>query len=334
MHDDPLHRELLSQAMTTAHMARRRTSPNPWVGCVISTLDGHRFEGATEPPGGRHAERVALDAAAAAGVDVHGATVAVTLEPCSHHGRTPPCADALVEAGVGTVVIGVLDPDPRVSGHGAELLRQAGMDVVVGVCADEVEHQLAPYLHHRRTGRPLVVVKLATTLDGRLAAADGTSKWITGAPARTAVHELRADSDAILVGAGTVRSDDPELTTRLVEGPSPRRIVLGSAPPAAKVQPCTEWHGSIGVLLQYLGNEGVLQLLVEGGPTVVSRFHSEGLVDRYVFHLAPALMGDGDGAFSTVHTPTIADLWRGRTLGVRQLGDDVEIVVAAERNAR
>lgn len=317
----------LQQAIEVAATARLRTSPNPWVGCVLVTADGRSFTGATEPPGGRHAERVALDAAAAAGADAIGATAYVTLEPCSHHGRTPPCADALVQAGVARVVLALTDPDPKVAGRGIERLRAAGIEVRTGVHEAVAAVQLAPYLHHRRTGRPFVVLKLATTLDGRIAAADGTSQWITGVEARTAAHRLRAESDAILVGAGTVRTDDPTLTTRLVEGPSPRRVVLGRAPQDAKVHPCLEWQGELPDLLDRLGSEGVLQAMVEGGARVAGAFHTAGLVDRYVLHLAPALMGDGDGALHGVTTSTISDLWRGRIVSLRQLGDDIEVVL-------
>src|SRR5205085_3253821 len=175
---------------------------------------------------------------AAAGEAARGATLYCTLEPCSHVGRTGPCADAIVAAGVSRVVVGVVDPDPQVSGRGLARLRQAGVEVSVGAEADAVEDQLAPYLKHRRTGRPWVVLKLAATLDGRTAAPDGSSQWITGEPARADAHRLRAESDAVLVGAGTVRADDPSLTVRLAEGTDPRRVVLGhNTPPTAKVEP-------------------------------------------------------------------------------------------------
>jgi diaminohydroxyphosphoribosylaminopyrimidine deaminase/5-amino-6-(5-phosphoribosylamino)uracil reductase len=325
--------ELMRRALELGGAVRRRTSPNPWVGCVIVCTDGQVFEGATEPPGGRHAERMALEAAVAHGADVRGATVVCTLEPCSHQGRTPPCADALIEAGVGRVVTALLDPDQRVRGRGVLAMRNAGIDVVVGTSEDEAEQQLAPYLHHRRTGRPFVVLKLAATLDGRVAAADGTSQWITGPDALRAGHQLRADSDAILVGAGTVRTDDPSLTTRLVEGPSPRRVVLGHAPPEAQVHPCLEWDGPIDDLLTHLGDEGVLQLLVEGGARVAASFHQARLVDRYVFFLAPALMGGNDG-MALLHgdtTPTISQLWRGTVTSLRRVGADIEVIVEPQR---
>lgn len=322
---------LMQRALAVAATARRRSSPNPWVGCAIATADGQIVEGATEPPGRRHAERVALDAAADAGIDVRGATLATTLEPCSHTGRTAPCADAIIAAGIAHVAVALTDPDHHVNGRGIERLRAAGVQVTTDVCADEATEQLRPYLHHRRTGRPFVVLKLATTLDGSIAAHDGSSRWITGDDARRAVHDLRADSDAILVGAGTVRADDPELTVRHVVGPSPRRVVLGAAPAGARVHPCLEWNGDLTELLDHLGSDGVVQLLVEGGPKVAGSFHSAGLIDRYVLHLAPALMGDGPRAIAGVTTPTIDRLWRGRTVSVRQLGNDLEVVLEPER---
>ena len=258
------------KAIEAASLVRLRTSPNPWVGCVIVTVDGQVFVGATEAPGGRHAEVVALDAARAARADTQGATAFTTLEPCSHYGRTGPCTEVLISAGVSRVVSAITDPDQLVGGQGFVALRSAGVTVDIGLCADLVTEQLRPYLHHRITGRPFVILKLASTLDGRTAAADGTSQWITGEPARKAAHQLRAESDAIVVGSGTVRRDNPTLTTRLVEGPSPRRIVLGHAPEQANVQPCLEWDKSLSELLETLGNDGVLQLMVEGGATVAS----------------------------------------------------------------
>ncbi len=319
----------MSRAIQVAASVRLRTSPNPWVGCVIVTSAGDAHEGATEPPGGRHAEIVALHAAGAAGADVRGATLYTTLEPCSHHGRTGPCAEAIVAAGVSRVVSAIEDPDLQVAGRGHATLRDAGIDVVVGPNADEVIEQLRPYLHHRRTNRPFVLLKLAATVDGRTAAADGTSQWITSPEARRRVHLIRAESDAICVGAGTVRIDDPALTVRHVDGRDPRRIVLGRAPVDAKVHPCDEWHGSLPDLLDKLGSEGVLQLMVEGGASVANDFHRQGLVDRYVVHLAPALMGGDDGRalFAGPGSPTISGVWRGEFRAVHRLGPDLEIIL-------
>jgi len=321
--------DYMMKAIEAASLVRLRTSPNPWVGCVIVTVDGQVFVGATEAPGGRHAEVVALDAARAARADTKGATVFATLEPCSHHGRTGPCTEVLISAGVSRVVSAITDPDQLVGGQGFVALRSAGVTVDVGLCADLVNEQLRPYLHHRITGRPFVILKLASTLDGRTAAADGTSQWITGEPARKAAHQLRAESDAIVVGSGTVRRDNPTLTTRLVEGPSPRRIVLGHAPEQANVHPCLEWDKSLSELLDTLGNDGVLQLMVEGGATVASSFHQQNLVDRYVLYVAPAFMGGNEGAplFNGESAPSMQQLWRGTLRNVRQLESDIEVTI-------
>jgi diaminohydroxyphosphoribosylaminopyrimidine deaminase/5-amino-6-(5-phosphoribosylamino)uracil reductase len=322
---------LMEQAITAARVARPRSSPNPWVGAALLGPDGALFLGATEPPGGRHAEIVALDAAGRA---AQGATLATTLEPCAHHGRTGPCADALVDAGVARVLVGVEDPDSNVAGRGVERLRAAGIDVTVGVRAAQVADQLAPYLHHRRTGRPYVVLKLAATLDGRTAAPDGTSQWITGPAARADGHRLRAESDAIVVGAGTVRADDPALTVRHAPGRSPRRVVLGQAPEGARVHPCLEWSGPVGPLLERLGSEGVVQVLVEGGATVARRLLADDLVDRLVCYLAPAVFG-GDDALGMFHGPgarTLGALRRGRLVEVHLLDGDLRVVVDLRNN--
>ena len=321
--------DYMMKAIEAASLVRLRTSPNPWVGCVIVTVDGQVFVGATEAPGGRHAEVVALDAANAARADTKGATVFTTLEPCSHRGRTGPCTEVLIAAGVSRVVSAITDPDQLVGGQGFAALRSAGVTVDIGLCTDLVTEQLRPYLHHRITGRPFVILKLASTLDGRTAAVDGTSQWITGEPARKAAHQLRAESDAIVVGSGTVRRDNPTLTTRLVDGPSPRRIVLGHAPEQANVHPCLEWDKSLCELLDTLGNDGVLQLMVEGGATVASSFHQQNLVDRYVLYVAPAFMGGNEGAplFNGESAPSMQQLWRGTLRNVRQLGSDIEITI-------
>jgi diaminohydroxyphosphoribosylaminopyrimidine deaminase/5-amino-6-(5-phosphoribosylamino)uracil reductase len=302
---------------------RGATSPNPWVGAAVVTGD-EVFEGVTQPPGGPHAEIVALSAA---GPRARGATLVTTLEPCSHRGRTGPCADAIVAAGIARVVVGIEDPDALVSGRGLARLRQAGVAVTVGVEADLVRSGLAAYVKHRTTGRPLVVLKLAMTLDGRTAAPDGSSRWITGAEARADAHRLRAESDAVLVGAGTVRADDPSLTVRHVAGRDPIRVVLGRAPAGARVHPALELTGDLGAVLDKLGGMGVLQLLVEGGAGVAHAFHGAGLVDRYVFYLAPALMGGDDGraALAGPGVASMADAWRGRITGVARLGDDLRV---------
>jgi diaminohydroxyphosphoribosylaminopyrimidine deaminase / 5-amino-6-(5-phosphoribosylamino)uracil reductase len=312
-------------ALAAAADVRSTTSPNPWVGAAVVSPDGDIVAvGATEPPGGRHAEIVALDAAGPAAA---GATLVCTLEPCSHHGRTPPCTDAILAAGIRRVVVAIADPDPLVAGAGLDALRGAGLDVELGLLAHDAEAQLAPYLHHRRTGRPYVICKLAMSADGGIAAADGSSQWITGEAARCDAHRLRAESDAILVGAGTVRADDPALTVRHVVGADPLRVVLGSAPPDARVHPCLEWTGGLDDLLDELASRGVVQLMVEGGARVVGSFHSAGLVDRYVLYLAPALFGGSDtkAAIGSATASTIGDIWRGRFDSIERVGDDVRI---------
>ena len=319
----------MRRAIAAASSARIVAHPNPWVGAVVVPGD---HVGATEAPGGPHAEAAAL---AAAGPAARGATLYTTLEPCTDFPskRTASCAQAIIDAGIARVVIGITDPDERVAGRGVEALRRAGIDVEVGVCADAVLSQLAPYVTHRRTGRPYVLLKLAATLDGRTAAPDGSSQWITGEAARADAHRLRAESDAVLVGAGTVRADDPSLTVRHVEGPDPRRVVLGRVPEGARVRPCDEVEGDLGVILDRLGAEGVVQVLVEGGASVAAAFHRAELVDRYVVYLAPVLFGgdDGLGVFAGPGAATIGDVWRGRIVEATQLGDDLKVVL--ERKA-
>jgi diaminohydroxyphosphoribosylaminopyrimidine deaminase/5-amino-6-(5-phosphoribosylamino)uracil reductase len=230
----------------------------------------------------------------------------------------------------------VLDPDPHVSGKGVERLRHTGVQVDVGVLAEDVESSLAPYLTHRRAGRPWVVLKLAATLDGRIAAPDGSSRWITGPEARADAHRLRAESDAILVGAGTVRADNPALTVRDADGRDPLRVVLGEIPPGSRVEPALVHTGEPEDLLYELAKRDVIQLLVEGGARVAWLFHERGLVDQYVIYYAPALLGGDDGVplFRGPGATTMAGAWRGRIASIRQIGPDVRIDVLAGENGR
>jgi len=327
----------MTRAIAAAARVRCITSPNPWVGAVVRSRSGELFEGATRDPGREHAEIVALDDA---GDAADGATLYVTLEPCDHTGRTGPCTEAIIGAGVARVVIGVEDPDPLVGGRGVSALREAGIEVTVGVQAEQVASQLTAYLTHRRTGRPWVVLKLASSLDGGTAAPNGSSQWITSPDARADGHRLRAESDAILVGAGTVRRDDPSLTVRDYKPPvlpagrsvDPVRVVLGSVPEDAKVRPCREMSGDLGALLDELGGEGVLQLLVEGGASVAGEFHRAGLVDRYVIYVAPALFGgdDANGLFEGAGAWDISEVWRGRFVAVERVGDDLRVELARQ----
>lgn len=317
----------MHRARELGQSVRRRTSPNPWVGAVLVSDDGVVVgEGATEPPGGRHAEIVALDQA---GDAARGGTLYVTLEPCCHHGRTGPCVSAIIAAKVRAVVVGVIDTDDRVAGRGVSALRDAGIDVTVLHDA-LVTESLSPYLHHRRTGLPLTIAKVAATLDGAIAMQDGSSQWITSAAARYDGHELRADSDVVIVGAGTVRADNPALTARLIEGViEPRRIVLGPIPDGAAVLPAESFTGDLVDLLARLGDEGVLQVLIEGGPRVIGPALERGIVDRVVWYAAPAFAGleTARPALASLRTSTLETLRRGRIVSVRTVGDDVRIEV-------
>jgi diaminohydroxyphosphoribosylaminopyrimidine deaminase/5-amino-6-(5-phosphoribosylamino)uracil reductase len=360
MRDD----EAMARALALAVTARRRTAPNPWVGCVIVAGGEVVGEGATQPPGANHAE---IDALQMAGERARRATVYTTLEPCSHVGRTGPCADALVRAGVARVVVALGDPDPQVAGNGVARLRAAGIDVLEGVSSTDVARQLAPYLHHRRTGRAFCVVKAATSLDGRIAAADGTSQWVTGAAARADAHELRADSQAVLVGSGTALADQPTLTVRdasplprtpplrvLLDargrvpatGPlfdttrTPTLVVTTEQAPAsaiegwtaagAKVEVCPPGNAGRGVdppaVLALLGRHGVLQVLVEGGATLHGSLFDAGLVDRVVSYLAPGLLGRaGHPGYGVGGPPSIDRFTRWRLVDVHALDDDVRV---------
>lgn len=308
-----------------------RTWPNPAVGCVIVRDGAVVGRGWTQPGGRPHAETEALTRA---GTAARGATAYTTLEPCSHHGRTPPCADALVEAGIARCVIAVIDPDPKVAGGGAERLRVAGVEVVAGVESSRATEHLAGYLLHRRFGRPLVTLKLASSLDGRIATHSGESRWITGEPARQYVHLLRARHDAVLIGVGTATADDPDLRCRLpgLEAASPARVVFDSslqlpltsrlvrtARETATWIVCSEEadalrenafaacgvevlrvpHGEEGlpdpaVALKKLGERGVTSVLVEGGSRLAASLVRAGLVDRIAWFRAPSVIG-GDG---------------------------------------
>lgn len=356
----------MARALALAEPARRRTPPNPWVGCVLVKDGTVVGEGASLPPGGAHAEVVAL---AAAGSRARGATAYVTLEPCAHHGRTGPCAEALLEAGVHRVVVALEDPDPRVAGRGVTALRSAGVDVTVGVGADAARRSLAPYLHQRRTGRAFVVAKVATSVDGRTAARDGSARWITGPAARADVHELRADAQAIVVGAGTALADEPTLTARDVAVPPPTpalRVLLdgrGRVPATgplfdtalaptlvvttdaadpgtvdawraagAKVETVAPAAGGVdlGEALTVLGRHGVLLALVEGGARVTGALWAAGLVDRLVAYVGATLLGeDGVPVLAWGGPPTIAAAARLTLVDATRLGDDVRLTYEA-----
>jgi diaminohydroxyphosphoribosylaminopyrimidine deaminase / 5-amino-6-(5-phosphoribosylamino)uracil reductase len=347
----PAERTAMIRAREAGAMARARelgagvlgtTSPNPAVGAVVLAADGTPVgEGATAPPGGPHAEVTAL---AQAGERARGGTVVVTLEPCAHTGRTGPCADALLAAGVARVVVAVPEPT-EFAGGGAERLRSAGVDVELGVEQAEAEAgALAGWLTGVRKHRPFVIWKVAATLDGRVAADDGTSRWITGDEARAAVHRLRATCDAVVVGSGTALADDPQLTVRDADGRvaprQPLRVVVDRRhrlPAAARVlDDAAPTHvsraGTPGALLTELFDRDVRRVLLEGGPTLAAAFLREGLVDEAVIHLAPKLLGAGPSLVGDLGIPTISGALSLAVTDVTRLGGDVEIRLRPNRH--
>jgi diaminohydroxyphosphoribosylaminopyrimidine deaminase / 5-amino-6-(5-phosphoribosylamino)uracil reductase len=290
----------MRRALELAAKGRGTTSPNPMVGCVLVRDGALVAEGWHAVAGGPHAEAAAL---AAAGARAAGATAYVTLEPCAHVGRTGPCAPALVDAGVRRVVVALADPNPQAAG-GTDLLRAAGVEVEVGVCAEEAARLNEVFLHGIATGRPFVIAKAAVSLDGRIAAADGTSQWLTGETARRRAHQLRAEVDAVLVGSGTVLADDPQLTCRLpgFDRGQPLRVVLDRRGRVTRAHRVLDTAADTVVLgedardlttvLRTLWDREVRSLLVEGGAKVLHSFLVEGLVDRLDVHVAPLLLGD------------------------------------------
>jgi diaminohydroxyphosphoribosylaminopyrimidine deaminase/5-amino-6-(5-phosphoribosylamino)uracil reductase len=318
------------------------TSPNPAVGAVVLAADGTPVgEGATAPPGGPHAEARALRQA---GDAARGGTAVVTLEPCAHTGRTEPCADALLAAGIARVVVAVPEPT-ELAGGGAERLRAGGVDVELGVEQAEAEAgALASWLTGVRAQRPFVVWKAAATLDGRVAAADGSSRWITGEEARAAVHRLRATCDAVVVGSGTALTDDPQLTVRDPEGRpagrQPLRVVVdrrGRLPASARVlDDAAPTHVSRAAtpaeLLGELFARNVRRVLLEGGPTLAAAFLRDGLVDEAVIHLAPTFLGAGPSLVGDLGISTIADALCLTVVDVIPMGGDVQIRLGPTRH--
>ena len=333
----------MTQTMTAFEPAMRRalelaeqgtlTGGNPRVGCVLLDAEGLvAAEGWHHGAGTPHAE---TDALAKLAGDASGLTAVVTLEPCDHWGRTGPCSEALIAAGVARVVYGVDDPGTE-SGGGADRLRAAGVEVIGGVLADEVEEFLVCWLASERRGRPWVTVKWASTLDGRAAAEDGTSRWITGAAARQRVHEERAANDAILVGTGTVLGDDPSLTARGDAGElldhQPVPVVVGERGvpadaalrrhPAGLIETRTR---DLGAVLADLNARGLRRVYVEGGPTLASAIVGSGLADAYSVYLAPALLGGDRLAIGELGIPSMTGIRRLRVEGVELLGDDIHV---------
>ncbi|MFH9739405.1 bifunctional diaminohydroxyphosphoribosylaminopyrimidine deaminase/5-amino-6-(5-phosphoribosylamino)uracil reductase RibD [Streptomyces roseolus] len=343
----------MRRAVELAARGLGATSPNPVVGCVVTDASGRVVgEGWHQRAGGPHAEVHALRAA---GGEARGGTAYVTLEPCNHTGRTGPCAQALIEAGIARVVYAVADPNPQATG-GADTLRAAGVEVAAGLLEDEAEAGNLAWLTSVRTGRPFVRWKYAATLDGRVAAADGTSRWISSAASRADVHRLRAEADAVLVGGGTLRADDPHLAVRGIEDAvQPLRVVLDTRAellPTARVlddaaptllvvgEDADTRHlpgvellrlplhdGRVGVheLLAHLYARGVRSVLLEGGPALAGAFVAGGAVDQVVGYLAPVLLGAGPTALADAGITTLTRALRLDITETAPIGSDIRI---------
>jgi diaminohydroxyphosphoribosylaminopyrimidine deaminase/5-amino-6-(5-phosphoribosylamino)uracil reductase len=359
----------MALALDLARRARGWTAPNPAVGAVI-VLDGRIVgEGFTQPVGSHHAEVMALADARKRGFDPRGSTVYVTLEPCCHHGRTPPCTDALIEAGVSRVVAGVVDPWPAVHGGGLAALRAAGIEVDVGDAAEECGRQILGFQRALSAGLPEVTCKVATSLDGRIATANGESRWITSEEARVDGHLLRASHDAIAVGMGTVLADDPSLTTRLppdaIAGRTPTHPVpvvfdteLQISADAAVFRhprrpvvccaidaPARELPGDVvrvprspagldlGAALSALAARGLHRVLVEGGGRVHRSLLDDRLVDQVVAYIAPTVIPGGIPWVAGPAVAALADATRGRLVDVARVGADVRLEVRFRHRA-
>lgn len=348
----------MRRALQLASRGVGRTSPNPAVGAVV-VRDGVEVGwGYHRAAGQPHAEAEAL---ARAGQQARGATLYVNLEPCDHHGRTPPCTEAVLAAGVQRVVVAMEDPDPQVRGRGLRRLQDAGVQVVVGVLEEEARRLNAPYIKHRTTGLPWVTCKWAVSLDGRIATRTGNSRWISGPQARAFAHRLRDGHDAVLVGCGTALRDDPALTCRIAGGRDPLRVVVDgelhlgpearmlregtssvvvattpAADPAradrlrragAEVWVCEPAGGRVSLrdVLRRLADRGVLSVLVEGGSMVHASLLEEGLVDRVVAFVAPVVVGGAQapGAVSGRGVAELAQALRLEDVSVHRLGPDV-----------
>jgi diaminohydroxyphosphoribosylaminopyrimidine deaminase / 5-amino-6-(5-phosphoribosylamino)uracil reductase len=354
---DRLH---LARALELAARGLYTTDPNPRVGCVITRADRVLGEGWHVRAGEAHAE---VNALRAAGAQARGATVYLSLEPCSHTGRTPPCADALIAAGVARVVCCTRDPNPKVAGRGIERLQQAGIAVQVGALADEARRLNVGYFSRHEHGRPYVRLKLAMSLDGRTAPAGGGRAWISGPESRADVQTWRARSSAVLTGAGTVRGDDPQLNVRLDYGPwvrQPVRVVLDTflstsraakifnhgealifaAPEAAlgsfkdlKVERVPRADGGLDLeaVMQNLTAREVNELLVECGPTLAGAFVARQLVDEFILYVAPRLLGDE--ALPLLHLKAAADAWPLFDFrDAQRFGDDMRLILKPKKH--
>jgi diaminohydroxyphosphoribosylaminopyrimidine deaminase/5-amino-6-(5-phosphoribosylamino)uracil reductase len=352
--------QYMRRALALAKKSNGWSSPNPMVGAVIVKNGRIIAEGYHHIYGGPHAEVNALKNAQES---VAGATLYVSLEPCRHFGKTPPCTDAIINSKIGRVVIGMLDPDSRMKGESVKLLKEKGIDINVGVLEEECFSLNEKYIHQRTTGMPYVTVKFAQTLDGRIATAGGSSRWISSPESQKLAHKLRASNDAILVGLGTVTKDNPELTTRLVKGRNPLRVVLDSAlgiPPEAKVlqnqdkaktivvttpqadkqkfaalqrlgievlvtPPDKQGRVDIEKLLKILGERNILSLLVEGGGEVITSFLRLNLADKIIAIIAPKILGKGTDAVGDLNITDLAKAYQLKFDKVYKSGVDIVV---------
>jgi len=353
----------MREALALAERAIGVSDPNPRVGCVVVQNGAVVGRGHTQHAGGAHAEVMALADAAARGGDVRGATVHVTLEPCAHHGRTPPCTDALVAAGVGRVVIAMRDPNPLVSGRGAARLAAAGIAVEWCDAASAQAHALnVGFVSRMERGRPWLRMKVAVSLDGRSALADGTSQWITATAARADGHAWRKRAGAVLTGVGTVRDDDPRLDVRLVEtARQPLRVVVDSrleTPPGARIleppgdvlvyatiddrerRSALERRGAevalvpgangkvdLAAMLADLGRREINELHVEAGEKLNASLLAAGLVDELLVYVAPKLLGSGRGLAALAPLARLDDAPRFAFVDVARVGDDLRLLL-------
>jgi diaminohydroxyphosphoribosylaminopyrimidine deaminase/5-amino-6-(5-phosphoribosylamino)uracil reductase len=351
----------MREALALAAHAIGLSDPNPRVGCVIVASDGSVLgRGHTQEAGGAHAEVMALRDAAARGADVRGASVVVTLEPCSHHGRTPPCAEALIEAGVGCVVMAMRDPNPLVAGQGAARLAAAGIEVVDGPCAAKAHDLNVGFVSRMKRGRPWLRLKAAVSLDGRTALANGASQWITGEGARGDGHAWRKRAGAVLTGVGTVLDDDPRLDVRLVRtARQPLRVVVDSrleTPPSARIVeppgavllyaaaengerrrdleargveiamlPSPSGKVDLAAMLADLGRRGINELHVEAGEKLNASFLREGLVDELLVYIAPRLLGSGRGLAALGPFERLEQSLDFRIVETASVGDDLRL---------
>lgn len=356
-------KEYMQLALELAASTKGQTSPNPSVGAIVVNNGEVVGIGSHLKAGEAHAEVHALNMA---GDKAHGSTIYVTLEPCSHYGKTPPCAELIVEKGVKRVVIATKDPNPQVAGRGVVMLQAAGLQVEVGLLGEKAALINEEFNHYMQTERPFVTVKTAMTIDGKIATSTGESQWITGTEARLDTHRYRHEHDAILVGIGTVLSDDPQLTTRLPNGGNnPIRIILDSqlrTPVHAKIitdnstetwivvgkeihqqlksaykQPhvkIIEMKNGIHIpeLLQHLGELGIMSLFVEGGATVNSSFLTAKLIDQLIVYMAPKLVGGQDAAtcFGGRGIEQLEDALHFTFESIEQVGDDLKLMLKPE----